>query len=110
MAIYGLKQASRAWHKKLDDCMLGNGYVKSKIEPCLYIKCAGSSKPIVTLHVGDFFVFSNDNNESNNLKIRLNKNFVIKDLGIVKECLGMSVFFDKQNCTVTLSQSSQETD
>ncbi|CAH2109078.1 unnamed protein product [Euphydryas editha] len=34
----------------------------------------------------------------------LSKNFVLKDLGIVKECLGMSVNFDKQNCTITLSQ------
>lgn len=103
-AIYGLKQASRAWHKKVDSCMLADGYIKSKIEPCLYLKCVGSSKTIVTLYVDDFFVFSNDESETNHLKSMLGKNFVLKDLGIVKECLGMSVNFDKQNGTITLSQ------
>lgn len=34
----------------------------------------------------------------------LSKKFEIKDLGIVKECLGMSISFDIQNCTVTFSQ------
>lgn len=100
-AIYGLKQASRAWHKKVHDCMLGTGYVKYEIKPCLYVKYAGSSKTIKTLYVNDFFVFSNDKNESNNLKNMLNENFVTKDLGIVRECVGVSVSFDKQNCTVT---------
>lgn len=103
-AIYGLKQASRAWHMKVDSCMLASGYTKSKIEPCLYIKCIGGSKTIVTLYVDDFFVFSNDKTETDYLKSVLSKYFVLKDLGIVKECLGMSVVFDKQNSTVTLSQ------
>lgn len=103
-AIYGLKQSSRAWYKKVDECLLNIGYVKSKIEPCLYIKSVGSSKTIVTLYVDDFFVFSNNKTETNHLKSMLGKNFVLKDLGIVKECLGMSVNFDKENCSVTLSQ------
>lgn len=103
-AIYGLKQASREWHKKVDTCMLANGYIKSKIEPCLYIKIDGSSKTIVTLYVDDFFVFSNDNTEMCHLKSVLSKNFELKDLGTVKDCLGMSVTFDIKNSTVTLSQ------
>lgn len=47
-AVYGLKQASRAWNKKVDSCMIADGYVKSKIEPCLYTrtKCQGRSKTI----------------------------------------------------------------
>lgn len=56
-AIYGLKQASREWHKKVDACMLADGYIKSKIEPCLYVKIVGNSKTIVTLYVDDFFCF-----------------------------------------------------
>ncbi|CAH2109147.1 unnamed protein product [Euphydryas editha] len=39
-AIYGLKQASRAWNKKLDSCLLEYGYKKSKLEPWL---CSGNS-------------------------------------------------------------------
>jgi hypothetical protein len=35
-AVYGLKQSARAWNKRVDDCLLELGYVKSKLEPCLY--------------------------------------------------------------------------
>ncbi|CAD7078621.1 unnamed protein product [Hermetia illucens] len=98
------EQAFREWYKKVDNCMLADGYIKSKTEPCLCMKCASSSKIKVTLYVTDFFVFSNDSNITNDLENMLNKHFMLKDLGIVKECLGMSIAFDKQNCTVTLSQ------
>lgn len=38
-AIYGLKQASRAWNKKVDTLLVSNGYKRSKIEPCMYTGC-----------------------------------------------------------------------
>ncbi|CAG4958711.1 unnamed protein product [Colias eurytheme] len=103
-AIYGLKQASRAWHKKVDSCMLVDGYIKSKIEPCLYIKIVGNSRTIVALYVDDMFVFSNNRAENKHLKNMLSKKFPVKRLGIIKECLGMSVSFNKEKGTVTLNQ------
>jgi hypothetical protein len=103
-AIYGLKQASRAWHKKVDSCMLTDGYKRSDIEPCLYTKIVGNNKTMVTLYVDDFLIFSNDQEELKHLKAMLCNNFKIKDLGQVKECLGMSVRFDKKKGIVTLSQ------
>lgn len=103
-AIYGLKQASRVWHKKVDNCMLADGYNKSKIEPCLYTKIVGNCRTMVTLYVDDFLIFSNDPQELKHLKEMLSSNFKIKDLGQVRECLGMSVKFDTKNNVVTLSQ------
>lgn len=57
MAIYGLKQSSRAWYKKIDECLLAIGYQRSKLEPCMYTKVKDQSKTIVTLYVDDFFIF-----------------------------------------------------
>lgn len=103
-AIYGLKQASRAWHKKIDEFFLSNGYEKSKLEPCLYSKIDDNMKVIVTVYVDDFFVFSNNIHETEKLKNLMSSNFRIKDLGIVKQCLGMRVQIDEKNNCLTLDQ------
>lgn len=105
-AIYGLKQSSRAWHKKVDDVMLINGYKKSKLEPCLYTKYVDKLRTIVTLYVDDFFIFSNDKKEMKILKETLSKQFKIKDLGQIKKCLGINVNIDKDNKVITLSQEN----
>ncbi|KAJ8719262.1 hypothetical protein PYW07_016818 [Mythimna separata] len=105
-AIYGLKQASRAWNKKVDQSLLENGYCKSKLEPCMYTKMNGKFKTIVTLYVDDFFIFSNCKLETENLKNVLSSQFKIKDLGRVKPCLGMNIKFNKLEKSVTLSQES----
>lgn len=105
-AIYGLKQASRAWNKKVDDCLITNGYKRSKIEPCMYIKDINKCKTIVTVYVDDFFIFSNDKIETENLKQILSHKFSIKDLGEVRQCLGMNVIFNKDKGYITLSQET----
>ncbi|KAG6438793.1 hypothetical protein O3G_MSEX000229 [Manduca sexta] len=105
-AIYGLKQASRAWNKKVDVCLQDNGYKKSQLEPCMYIKNIDKCKTIVTVYVDDFFIFSNDKTEVKRLKEVLASQFNIKDLGIVKQCLGMNVNFSEKECSVTLNQEN----
>lgn len=105
-AIYGLKQASRAWNKKVDNCLVSNGYKRSKIEPCMYIKDINGCKNIVTVYVVDFFIFSNDKIETDSLKQILSNKFIIKDLGQVKQCLGMNVTFNKEKGYVYLSQET----
>lgn len=103
-AIYGLKQSSRAWYKKVDECLLSIGYIRSKIEPCMYTKMKDQFKTIVALFVDDFFVFSNDTNETKHLKHVLTSHFKIKDLGEIKKCLGVNITVDKSKQTIILSQ------
>lgn len=105
-AIYGLKQASRAWYKKVDDCLIGMAYKRSEVEPCLYIKDNDNCKTIVTIYVDDFFVFSNNASETENLKHILASKFKLKDLGEVKQCLGISVKVNRVNGIITLSQEN----
>lgn len=103
-AIYGLKQSSRMWYKKVDDCLTKSGYVRSNLEPCLYIKNKNNCQTIVALYVDDFFIFSNDTKETNCLKEMLKSNFKLKDLGQIRQCLGMRVNYDKERGTLTLDQ------
>lgn len=63
-------------------------------------------KTIICIYVDDFFIFSNNDKETDSLKMRLGEMFKIKDLGEVKNCLGMNVKFDRENDTISLDQSN----
>lgn len=102
-AIYGLKQSARAWYKRVDDCLLKLGYRNSVYEPCLYVKQSGNEKTYIGLFVDDFFVFSNCTKETENLKNVLSTEFKLKDLGSLKQCLGMRI--KKQNGVLTVDQA-----
>lgn len=103
-AIYGLKQSSRSWYEKVDQCLTEVGFKRSQIEPCVYTKFNEDVKVIIALYVDDFFVYSNCNVETDNLISVLSSKFHIKDLGQVKQCLGMRVNIDEKNNTCTLDQ------
>ncbi|CAH2104034.1 unnamed protein product [Euphydryas editha] len=101
-AIYGLKQSARAWYVRVEESLLKLGYNKSKYEPCLFMKCHNNVKVYVALFVDDFFVFYNCKTTYQELKIVLESEYKIKDLGRIKQCLGMNVNVSK-NC-ITLDQ------
>lgn len=105
-AIYGLKQSSRSWYERVEQCLCELGFKKSKLEPCIFTKINGTVRIIIALYVDDFFVFSSRNNkvETENVISVLSSNFKIKNLGQVQQCLGMRVRIDKESNVVTLDQ------
>jgi transposase InsO family protein len=102
-AMYGLKQSARAWNKRVDDCLLELGYVKSKLEPCLYSKKLRKERIIIAVFVDDFFIFSNSETMTDELKKSLMSKFKIKDLGQLKQCLGIRVKM-YENGSISLDQ------
>lgn len=57
MSIYGLKQASRQWHKKFDDYVLSNGFERSSYDECIYIKKReGVAVAYLLLYVDDMLI------------------------------------------------------
>lgn len=105
-AIYGLKQSSRAWNKKVDDFLQKLGYKKSELEPCLYTKKQNGLLTVITLYVDDFFIFSNDPENTNSLKQSLSNEFKITDLGEAKQCLGVRIVGDRKTNVITLDQET----
>lgn len=103
-AIYGLKQSARAWYIRVEDCLLKLGYKKSDYEPCLFIKCDKNTKVYIALFVDDFFVFYNCQNTYKELINKLIEKFKIKDLGQMKQCLGMNINVQKDCITVDQKQ------
>lgn len=103
-AIYGLKQSSRAWYKRVNDYLISLGFQKSKYEPCLFTKFNQNVKVIIALFVDDFFCFSNCQTATDKLINDLSSKFVIKDLGPIKQCLGLRVNVHKNVITVDQEQ------
>ena len=60
---------------------------------------------ILSLYVDDMLVAGSNMQEINVLKRKLDNSFMMKDLGVAKQILGMRITRDKKNCKLTLSQS-----
>lgn len=88
-SIYGLKQAGRQWNIKLDEKLRIFGLIKSKTDPCIYY--TNNLGLMIAIYVDDFLIFFKEIDELNKLKEFLNKEFLMKDLGEAKSCLGIKI-------------------
>ena len=52
-ALYGLKEAARAWNEMLTTKMQEDGYYASQHDPCLFMRGQGPTRPYVVVHVDD---------------------------------------------------------
>lgn len=89
--MYGLKQSSRVWNKKLDAALKKFGFNQSKLDPCVYFLFEKSNVLIVTIYVDDFIIFSNNLAMKENFKSYLNQVFKMKDMGSAQYCLGIKI-------------------
>ena len=55
-ALYGLKQAPSAWYARMDAYMLRIKFVKSTVDPNIYIKVVDNKPVIILLYVDDLFI------------------------------------------------------
>lgn len=89
-AIYGLKQASKAWYDKIDKALTDLQFRKSLSEPCVYIKSSEAGDPLIlAIYVDDILIFSKNTPTKRKLKEELMKKFEMKDLGKAELILGM---------------------
>lgn len=102
-AVYGLKQASRAWYSRVKDVLIKLGFIQCNSDQCIFILKKDKYVVYLALYVDDFIICYNNVNIANSVKMYLNKHFQIKDLGSVRNVLGMQVFRTKNE--MHLSQS-----
>lgn len=104
-ALYGLKQSSRVWNKKLDTALKKFGFTQSKHDPCVYFQFVESKVLIVAIYVDDFMIFSNDMKMKTNFKRYLNQTFKMKDMGAAQHCLGIKIDRNRDKGFLYLSQT-----
>ena len=89
-ALYGLKQSPRAWFGKFTQAMKDLGYKQCNGEHTLFFKIAqGGLTTILIVYVDDIIISRNNLEEIRNLEVHLDRNFRVKQLGLLKYLLGI---------------------
>lgn len=101
-AIYGLKQAGKQWHTKLDGILTERGLIATKYDPCVYQTESEQEKLIVLIYVDDILIASKNIYKIQDLKKNLSEKLEVKDIGRANFCLGIEI--NQQLAEVTLNQ------
>ncbi|KAJ0805682.1 putative RNA-directed DNA polymerase [Helianthus annuus] len=103
-SLYGLKQAPKQWYLKFDNFMGRVGYKRCDNDHCCYIKKFKGSYIILLLYVDDMLIVGSDMSEIKKLKKQISEEFEMKDFGAANQILGMSIFRNKEDGSLTLPQ------
>ncbi|KAK9062637.1 hypothetical protein SSX86_019825 [Deinandra increscens subsp. villosa] len=90
-AIYGLKEAPRAWFQRLSAFLLANGFVCSRANPSLFIFKCDTCIIYLLVYVDDLILTGNHEQTVRSFITRLHSEFAIKDLGDLNYFLGLEV-------------------
>ena len=104
-SLYGLMQSPRQWYKRFDSYMIKIGYRRCEYDCCVYVRSLNDGSFIfLLLYVDDMLITAKSIVEVNKLKVLLNREFDIKDLGVAKKIIGMEIRRDRDAKRLWLSQ------
>lgn len=104
-SLYGLKQAGRAWNKKMDAALVELGYKPCHSDSCVYVKRDDSGVFYILVYVDDLLLVTNDTTQLAAIKAALSKRFEMKDMGEAHFILGVQITRDRANRRLCLSQA-----
>jgi hypothetical protein len=89
-AIYGLKQASKAWYNRLKNFLVSKGFKSTQADPCVFHRpdAPNRSATWIFAHVDDLVIISR---EPLCFKAEIESEFDIKYLGQAEFLLGMNI-------------------
>ena len=88
-ALYGLRQAPRAWYSRIEGYFESKGFTKCYFEHTLFVKKEEEGVLIVSLYVDDLIYTSNSEIMLNEFKATMEEEFSMTDLGMMKYFLGV---------------------
>lgn len=88
-ALYGLRQAPRAWNSKLDSSLISLGFSKSSAEHGVYTRGAGAARLVVGVYVDDLIITGGAG--IGKFKLEMKRLFKMSDLGLLSYYLGLEV-------------------
>jgi hypothetical protein len=99
--LYGLKQAPRNWFAKFSEAIKMAGFSQSHSDHSLFVQEKGSTLTIVLIYVDDIIITGNNDSAIQDIKLFLQKQFHIKDLGKLKYFLGLEVARSKAGIVIS---------
>ncbi|KAL3687453.1 hypothetical protein R1sor_013762 [Riccia sorocarpa] len=101
-ALYGLRQAPRAWYDKIDRFFRDAGLRRSDYDPSLYFSNEGGEYVFILIYVDDLLVTANHSRRIQQLVNLLTKNFEMSGIGDLTNYL--HVKFSQTNAGIFMSQ------
>ena len=106
-ALYGLRQAPRAWNAKLDDSLCSLGFERCPSEHAVYRRGTGDALLLVGVYVDDLVITGVDTTEIDLFKQQMTKMFRMSDLG--KLCFYLGIQVQQERDRITLCQTAYAT-
>uniref|UniRef100_A0A8I6Y7V3 Integrase catalytic domain-containing protein n=1 Tax=Hordeum vulgare subsp. vulgare TaxID=112509 RepID=A0A8I6Y7V3_HORVV len=100
-ALYGLRQAPRAWNTKLDASLTSLGFTRSVTEHGVYARGTGAELLIVGVYVDDLVITGAREQEVLGFKKEMQQLFSMSDLGLLRYYLGLEVKQEPGCTTIT---------
>ncbi|KAI4312534.1 hypothetical protein MLD38_037340 [Melastoma candidum] len=90
-ALYGFKQAPRAWYERLSQFLIEKGYRKGKVDTTLFLKKHGTELLIVQIYVDDIIFGSTNNTLCNEFAEHMKGEFEMSMMGELTFFLGLQI-------------------
>ncbi|PRQ49208.1 putative RNA-directed DNA polymerase [Rosa chinensis] len=90
-SLYGLKQAPRAWNERFTSFLPSIGFKGSYSDPSLFIKSSAQGMVYLLLYVDDIILTGSNESEIHSVKMALQLEFEMKDLGLLHYFLGLQI-------------------
>lgn len=103
-ALYGLRQAPRAWNEKLDKTLKQLGFTRCQKEQAVYTRLDGENLVIVGVYVDDLIVTGTNTTKIEEFKTQMKQQFDMSDLGVLSYYLGIEV--KQQEGIIELKQTA----
>jgi hypothetical protein len=100
-SLYGLKQAHKQWHKKLDRTLTSVGFIVNEADKCVYYRYGRGERVIFCLYVDDILILETSLDVIKDTKEFISNNFEMKDLGEADVILNIKLLREG-NCGITL--------
>lgn len=106
-ALYGLRQASRAWNKRLEAELQGRGFVQSDSDPSLWILHGKGGVVLAMFYVDDGLVAARTATQADALVAMVGDMFEIRVMGEPTDFVGISIVRDRAARRITIHQTDK---
>lgn len=103
-ALYGGKQAGRAWNEKMVDALLQLQFTPLDSDSCVFVHRGDSYVMFIALYVDDLLIFSSSLPRLLYVKGKLSQLFEMTDMGEVHYILGLKITRNRSIRQLCLSQ------